>query len=115
MAVKSNVIIYTIGLFAPGELDRNPGVLRKLARQTGGEVYLPQETSELAPICAHIARELRTQYTLAYSPAPETLAGGYHRIQVTVSRPGSGKLTARTRAGYVAPGSEAQQAGSSRP
>ncbi len=107
-AARSNVIIYTIGLYTEGDADRNPGVLKKLAQRTGGETYLPQQTKELAPICAHIAKEIRTQYTLGYSPLNPAHDGSYRRIRVAPTAPDRRKLTARTRPGYYAPGSQEQ-------
>lgn len=103
MAQQSNAIVYTIGLFDEGDPDRNPGMLKKLARATGGEAYLPNETKELRPIAEHIARDLRNQYTLVYVPSSHEHDGVYHRIQVTAAAPGhSGKLFVRTRTGYYA-------------
>ena len=43
-AGRSDAIIYTIGLFDEYDEDRNPGVLKKIARATGGEAFLPTET-----------------------------------------------------------------------
>jgi len=113
-AERSNVLIYAIGIFDRSNDDRNPGVLKKLARQTGGECYLPERTSELPGVCAHIAKELRSQYTLAYSPPSGAHDGGYRRIQVTASAPDRGKLSVRTRPGYFAPG-PAEQARNPQP
>ena len=39
-ARQSNAAIYTIGLYDPEDSDRNPGVLKSLARTTGGERFL---------------------------------------------------------------------------
>lgn len=100
MAERSSALIYTIGLFDETDADWNPGALKRIARETGGECFLPRKMAELPGICTHIARELRTQYMIAYTPPP---GGGYHKITVTASRPGrGGKLTVRTRAGYLA-------------
>ena len=40
-ADRSGVLMYTIGLFDENSADKNPGVLKQLARQTGGLAYLP--------------------------------------------------------------------------
>src|SRR5580704_11233755 len=42
LAVESNAVIYTIGLFDESDVDRNPAVLKQLAHATGGEVFLPE-------------------------------------------------------------------------
>jgi VWFA-related protein len=103
MAQKSNAIVYPIGLFNESDHDRNPGVLKKLARATGGEAYLPREAKELGGIAEHIAKDLRKQYTLAYVPSIEAAGGVYRRIQVTAAAQGHSRLTVRTRPGYFAP------------
>lgn len=101
-AETSNAIIYTIGLFDENDEDRNPGVLRKISRATGGETFLPDETSQVVPICEQIAADIRTQYTIGYVPSNRKLDNTYRRITVTVAGPQGQKLVARTRAGYIA-------------
>jgi VWFA-related protein len=111
---RSEAIVYTIGLYEPEDPDRNPGVLKQLARPTGGEAFFPQSPRELPGILAHIAKVLRSQYTLTYAPAAEDRDGRYHRIQVIATEPGSGRrLAVRTRAGYYAPTPDRAAAGAS--
>ena len=62
-ADRSGVLMYTIGLFDEHSADKNPGVLKKLANQTGGLVYMPQDLTRLNSICSQIARDIRNQYT----------------------------------------------------
>jgi len=42
LAGRSEAIIYAMGLFEEEDLDRNPGVLKRLAKATGGEAFLPK-------------------------------------------------------------------------
>ena len=51
-------------------------------------------------MAGEIARDIRNQYTIAYSPAVQALDGSYRQIKVTVDAPG--KPTVRTRSGYYA-------------
>ncbi len=104
-AEKSNVIIYTIGLFDEDDEDRNPGVLRKIAHETGGEVFLPDETIKVGQVCQQIASDIRHQYTIGYISSNQKQDGSYRTIKVTVSGPHTGGAFVRTRAGYIAPGS----------
>jgi VWFA-related protein len=99
----SNAIVYTIGLFDANDPDRNPGVLKKLARYTGGEAFFPDHQQELPGILEHVAKVLRSQYTIVYAPTGENHDGSYHHIRVTVSAAGHRRLAVRTRAGYYAP------------
>ena len=102
MAKQSDTIIYTLGLFEEGDPDRNPGVLKQLARATGGEAFLPESPKEIVPICERIAHEIRNQYTLAYVPVNRKQDGAYRVIQVKAAPQGRGRLSVRTRAGYYA-------------
>src|SRR4029077_14166554 len=89
-------------LFDEGDTDNNPRVLRQIARSTGGEAFFPEKTSEVVSICERIAADLRSQYTIAYSPMNRTHDEGYRTIKVTAAGLHGAKLFARTRAGYVA-------------
>jgi VWFA-related protein len=40
---QSNAMIYTIGIFEPDDPDKNPGVLRRLAKESGGEAFFPTQ------------------------------------------------------------------------
>ena len=105
MTRQSDAIIYTIGIFDAQDEDRNPHVLRQLARDTGGETFLPESLKDLAPICERIAHDIRNQYTLTYVPTNRKRDGTYRAIQVKASGQARGRLTVRTRAGYFAPSS----------
>ncbi len=102
MARQSDAIIYTLGLFDQNDPDKNPHVLKQLARETGGEAFLPKSISQVVPICEQIARDIRNQYTIAYIPTNRKLDGTYRAIQVKAEAPHRGRLFVRTRAGYTA-------------
>ena len=103
MAVQSNAIIYTIGIYTEEDPDQKPDALRQLSRATGGEAFFPRSIPDVVPVCEQIARDIREQYTLAYAPANRTQDGAYRVIQVKVTAPGYGRLSVRTRAGYYSP------------
>jgi len=105
LVAQSNAIIYTIGIFDNQDPDRNPGVLKRLAKETGGEAFLPESLSDVTPICERIARDIRNQYTIAYNPTNKKRDGTYRVIQVKANAPDHRRLTVRTRTGYVAPSS----------
>ena len=102
--VRSDVEIYTIGLVDEDNPDTNPGALRKIAASSGGQSFRPRP-GEAVQICEQIARDIRTQYVLFYSPSNQNFCGEYRAIKLIVSGDGGGKLAARTRAGYTAPSS----------
>jgi len=103
MLKESEAIIYTIALFDEGDPYQDPRPLKQLARVTGGEAFLPESVKEVVPICEQIARDIRNQYTITYSPTNIKYDGSYRVIQVKAAARGRGGLTVRTRAGYTAP------------
>jgi Ca-activated chloride channel homolog len=96
---RSIATIYAIGLFDPDDPDRDPGILRRFARMSGGEAYFPPDTSAMVPVCRRIAREIRTRYTIGYLPSAKN-GGVLRSVSVRVSAPGHGKLSVRTRGTY---------------
>jgi VWFA-related protein len=105
-ARESSAAIYTIGIFDNDDIDKNPGVLKSLARATGGERFLPRSPGELLQTCERIAREIRSGYTIGYVPPDRD--GAFHRVRVDVQPASSQKLTVRTRPGYFAAGRSSQ-------
>ena len=101
-AERSDVIIYTIGLFDPEDRDKNPGVLRRLANETGGETFLPNDSSEATSICRRIAADIRHQYTIAYEPTNRAWDNTYRKVKVIAIGTHGAKLSVRTREGYIA-------------
>jgi len=105
MTRQSDAVIYTIGIFDPQDEDRNPHVLRQLARDTGGETFLPESLQDLASVCERIAHDIRNQYTLTYVPTNRKRDGTFRVVHVKASGQVRGRLTVLTRAGYYAPSS----------
>ena len=103
MARQSTAIIYAIGIFDEQDGDQNPSVLRRLAKETGGEAFFPESSRDITSICEGIARDIRNQYTLTYVPTIASQDGSYRAIEVRASAPGRGRLLVRTRTGYSVP------------
>jgi VWFA-related protein len=113
-AEESSVLVYTIGIFDDEDEDKNPGVLTRLARATGGEAFFPREHDEVEAICQSIARDIRNQYTIGYvSGNSQSRArtgatgaigatGAWRSIRLTAAAAGHDKLQVRTRSGYLA-------------
>jgi VWFA-related protein len=102
-ANQGETLIYAIGLFT--EEEKHEGVkakraLNELTAATGGLSFYPKDVGEVQELAGEIARDIRNQYTIAYSPAVQALDGSYRQIKVTVDAPG--KPTVRTRSGYYA-------------
>ena len=78
-------------------------VLRRLSRQTGGDLIRARRDKDLAEAFQEIAKELRTQYLLGYTPTNTNRDGAFRKIEVKVVRKGKYKVQARR--GYYAPSS----------
>jgi VWFA-related protein len=81
---------------------RGRAELDELVARTGGLASYPAGVDDIEPAAIEIAHEIRSQYTIAYAPSNQALDGSYRSIRVTANGPG--KLSVRTRAGYVATG-----------
>jgi VWFA-related protein len=114
---KSNVVIYTIGLFSDEDKKNRKKAtraLKEIADASGGVAYFPENVEDVHNICEQVAKDIRNQYTLTYYPANARKDGTYRAVQVEIIPPrGRGKLSARTRNGYYAPIEPANQGASS--
>jgi len=100
---QSGVLIYGIGLLSEEErreAKRAERALAALAEATGGETFFPREVSEVDRIAHQVARDIRNQYTILYSPSNPAMDGTFRQIKVTVKA--AGNPTVRTRSGYYA-------------
>lgn len=102
-AAQTDAIIYTIGIFDENNPDRNPGALKRLAKASGGETFLPASAKDIISICEQIAFDIRNQYSITYQPTNKKKDGTYRSIQVTVKARNGKRLFVRTRGGYYAP------------
>jgi VWFA-related protein len=99
-ADRAGVLMYTVGLFDEQSEDKNPGVLRKLARQTGGLTYLPRDLARVPDICSQIAHDIRNQYTIAYNSSKASADSAYHQIKVSALNTHGRQLRVRSRTGF---------------
>ena len=105
---KTDTVIYTIGLLSEENKKnsrRAKKALEQIAQASGGLAFFPENVDDVHNICEQVAHDIRNQYTLAYYPTNTKRDGTYRSVQVEVIPPrGRGKLVARTRNGYYAPG-----------
>jgi Ca-activated chloride channel family protein len=93
-ARRKDVLVYPVALGRT-----RPAVFAELATVTGGRSFFATGAVEVRDALATIARELRGQYLLGYSPSrlPES-RGAWRSIRVRVNRPG---VRVRARDGYM--------------
>lgn len=102
-AHKTDAIIYSIyyvdwraygGYGAPGD-----GDLKKLSEETGGKVYKVDRRYTLDMIFDEIQKEMRSQYSLAYSPANGQRDGSFRKLEIKTK---AKDLKVQARKGYYA-------------
>jgi Ca-activated chloride channel family protein len=112
---KTDTVIYTIGLLGDEkrkEKNNAMKALRHIAEASGGLAFFPESVDDVHAICEQVAHDIRNQYTLTYYPTNTRKDGTFRAVSVQViPARGHGKLVARTRNGYYAPGSPASAAG----
>jgi Ca-activated chloride channel family protein len=102
-AQQSEVIIYTIGLLSEEErreAKRAKRALDALSEATGGQAYYPKELADVERIAHQVAHDIRSQYTITYTPSNQALDGSFRQIRVVANAPGHPVV--RTRTGYYA-------------
>jgi len=68
--------------------------------RTGGVAYFPASVEQIDSVVVNLARQIRSQYTIAYAPLNQSFDGSYRTIRVTASGPE--RFAVRTRSGYRA-------------
>ncbi|MEO6982699.1 MAG: VWA domain-containing protein, partial [Edaphobacter sp.] len=76
----------------------------------GGVAYFPKSVKDVDEIAAEVAKDIRTQYTIAYRSTKSPALGGYREVHVEAKEKGMGRLSVRTRAGYFPKVSDAASA-----
>jgi VWFA-related protein len=102
-AQQSEVLIYGVGLLGEEErreAQRAQRALKSLAEATGGEAFFPKDLADVDKIAHQVARDIRNQYTIAYSPSNTALDGTFRKIEIKVNASGNPRV--RTRSGYYA-------------
>jgi Ca-activated chloride channel family protein len=92
-AKRSNAVIYAVTAAAT----RRDSPLKDLTDATGGQLLQIATSADLRGAFQKILRDFRSRYILTYAPAGVP-AGGFHRLDVRVRRPG---LTVKARPGYI--------------
>ena len=102
-AQQNDILVYSIGLLTdemPREAEKAKRALDAVTHATGGRAYYPKDVSEIDRITPQIAREIRNQYIVTYSPVNQELDGSFRQIRLLVDSPDVSRI--RTRSGYYA-------------
>jgi len=106
MAQLAETSLYAIGsnLLDPARNKNGIKILNRLTEETGGRVFYPYSDIEMETAFDKIEKELRSQYSITYTPRNKTRDGKFRKLEVRVAkgkkRPG--KLIIRNKKGYYA-------------
>ena len=106
-AQKSDAVIYSIDYSDPGAYGFGFGFgggggeaeLRKMSDETGGRVFKVDRKHTLEQVFKELQDEMRSQYSIAYTPTNEVKDGGYRHLEVRLANK---DLKAQARKGYYA-------------
>jgi len=103
-ALKSEAVIYSIGIGDNFYDGVDEPALRKISERTGGRAFFPRDEAELRKAFQQIQIEMRSQYLIAYEPINQKRDGSYRKIeiQLTNSELAKQKVTLTHRQGYFA-------------
>ncbi len=86
-AIKSGVVVYSIGIGDEYYGGVAEGPLRKISEQTGGRAFFPKIVQDVRDAFAGIEQELRSQYSFSYSPARRKTGDGLRKVKIEIINP----------------------------
>lgn len=104
-AQKADAVIYSIDYSDPraygpfGGGGGGEGELRKMSDETGGHVYKVDRKHTLDDVFKELQDEMRSQYSIGYTPINDVKDGSYRHVDVRLSNK---DLKAQARKGYYA-------------
>lgn len=109
-AQKSDAVVYGIYYYDPSAYGRGfggfsfgggagEGVLRKMSDETGGHVYKVDRKNTLDVVFQQLQDEMRSQYSISYTPSNDTKDGSYRKIDLKLANK---DLKPQARKGYYA-------------
>ncbi len=103
-ALKSEAVIYSIGIGDRYYGGINKGALKKISENTGGRAFFPKDERELRGAFRQIQEEMRSQYLIAYEPTNQERDGSYRKINIQLTNQQLSKQKVRLthREGYFA-------------
>jgi VWFA-related protein len=102
---ENGPVVYAIGLLGEEKSRKAKRALQLIADRTGGIAFFPPTLGEVDEISRTVARDIRNQYTITYTPTTPKTVPGFRTVHVEARAKPYKKLNVRTRAGYY-PGQE---------
>jgi Ca-activated chloride channel family protein len=103
-ALKSEAVLYSIGIGDNFYKGVDKPALRKISENTGGKAFFPRDEAELREAFQQIQEEMRSQYLVAYEPIDQEQDGAFRKINIQLvnERLKSDKIQLTHRDGYFA-------------
>jgi Ca-activated chloride channel homolog len=101
-AMKSvGATVYVVGIGGVAGISLNgERLLKRLATETGGRVFLPSREEEFDAVNTMLAADVQKRYLLSYTPSNQAMDGKWRAIAVDT---GDSDYKVRARSGYFAP------------
>lgn len=105
-ALRSEAIIYSIGIGDSFFSGVDKGSLNRVSERTGGRAYFPRDERELRDAFRQIQEEMRSQYLVAYEPSDQRKDGSYRTVEIQLvnQQLKNDKVKLTHRQGYFAKG-----------
>jgi VWFA-related protein len=100
MCQRADTIVYAISTDTSPTRGKGGEVLQTIAAATGGKAYFPIRLEDVSVSFHEIEEELRSQYSLEYTPANLKLDGSFRTILL---RAMNNKYQVRAKTGYFSP------------
>jgi Ca-activated chloride channel family protein len=101
MAQRAEAIVYTISTNVSGTKGAGDKVLERIADATGGRAFFPFQIRDVVNAFSEIQDELRSQYSVSYTPADLKHDGHYRTIEIIAND--RKNLRVRSRRGWYSP------------
>jgi Ca-activated chloride channel family protein len=103
-ALRSNAMIYAVGIFDDATSGGDRKALQRLADGTGGVALFPDKAAQIGEVLDRIARDIRHRYTIGYVSTNSRRDGSFRKVKVTAVDPRTRRqLQVRVRTGYLSP------------
>ncbi len=97
---RAETIVYTISTNVSPSKDKGDQILQQISDATGGRAFFPIKIEDVAVGFKNIQEELRSQYSLIYTPANFKMDGSFRTIYLQALDP---RYHVRAHTGYFAP------------
>jgi VWFA-related protein len=97
---RAETIVYAISTNVSPSKDKGDDVLNQIAQATGGQAFYPVRIEDVTTGFHNIEEELRSQYSLIYTPAGFKNDGSFRTIYLQAHDP---RYQVRAKKGYFAP------------